>query len=159
LVDRHIYQYRVEGGEGEDTLVVRMTRSSPSSGTWQLPGGQKRFEYAPDGVRLLLDGSNAAYVLKEPFVVGNSWHGEHGGTVEIAAIDVAIEVPAGRFTGCIQTLEKRGGDRPLQVATTFCPDVGLVLLEAAGAEAFERIALKSHGAPVDLGPDGVRRIP
>lgn len=158
LVDGHVYQYRVERNEGEDELVVRAGRPSREGGTLQLPGGTKRFEYVADGVRLLADGA-PVYVLKEPFVLGNSWRGEHGGTVEIAAIETAVTVPAGNYQGCIKTLERRGGDRPLQVATTFCPDIGIVLLEAASSEAFERAELKSYGPPLNLGPDGVRRIP
>jgi hypothetical protein len=139
--------------------MVRVTRESANAGALQLPGGPKRFEYAPDGVRLLADGGGPVYVLKEPFKVGNSWAGEHGGTVEIAAMDVSADVPAGSYTGCIKTLERRAGDRPLEIATTFCPEVGIVLLEAVSGGGFERNTLKSYGAPLDLGPDGVRRIP
>jgi hypothetical protein len=41
------------------------------------------------------------------------------------------------------------------VATTFCPDVGIVLLEAASGAAIERAELKSYGPPVEIGPDGL----
>ena len=52
-----------------------------------------------------------------------------------------------------------GGGMPLQILTTYCPDVGIVQLDAARGQQVERATLQSFGAPMDLGPDGVRRIP
>ena len=52
-----------------------------------------------------------AFVLKEPLEVGTTWPGEHGGKARIIAVNVTIEVPAGRFSGCVQTLEERLGKR------------------------------------------------
>jgi hypothetical protein len=158
LVDGHIYQYAVERSNGEEPMVVRAGRSSARGGTLQLPGGEKRFEYTAEGIHLVAGGA-PVFVLKEPLTVGNSWRGEHGGTVEIVEVDATAEVPAGSYTGCVKTLERRGGDRPMQVATTFCPEVGIVVLEAASGGEMERAALTSYGPPLDLGPDGVRRIP
>lgn len=158
LVDRATYQYVLESDEGQDVLLGRVSRTGAKRGTLHLPGGDKRFEYAADGIKLVSAPWGPVYVLQRPVTVGHRWRGEHGGTVEIIAVDVAVEVPAGHFEGCVQTLETRGGDRPLRVATTYCPDVGIVLLEAAAGASLERAALKSYGPPVELGPDGVRRI-
>lgn len=159
LVDRHMYHYATESDEGQGRLVVRVRRAEARFGELAMSGTTKRFEYVPDGVRLLRPGSAPAYVLKQPFAVGTTWRGEHGGTVEIVATNAQVQVPAGRFDGCLQTLEQRGGDLPLRVATTFCPDVGIVVLEASSGAQMERAELKSYGPPVDLGPDGVRRLP
>jgi hypothetical protein len=76
----------------------------------------------------------------------------------VIRVNAVVEVPAGRYDDCVQTLERRGGDRPLSVATTFCPEVGIVLLEAASGAAMERAELKSYGPPVEIGPDGVQRV-
>lgn len=159
LVDRHMYHYATETDDGQGILVARVTRSEPRFGELAMGGNSKRFEYAADGVRLLRSGAAPAYVLKEPLQKGASWRGEHGGTVEIVAVATTVEVAAGRFDGCLQTVEQRGGDRPLRVATTFCPDVGIVLLEASSGANMERAELQSYGPPVDLGPDGIRRLP
>jgi hypothetical protein len=158
LVDRAVYQYVLEKDDGQDVLLGRVARTSANRGTLDLPGGRKLFEYAPDGIKLVSAQWGPVYVLKQPLSMGNRWRGEHGGTVEIIAVDAAVDVPAGHYEDCVQTLETRGGDRPLRVATTFCPDTGIVLLEAAAGATLERAALKSYGPPVEIGPDGVRRV-
>jgi len=160
LVNAHIYQYvvRTDAGE-EEALVGRVTRTEAGGGTLQLPGGRKQFRYQADGVVVVQPTGATAYVLKQPLTVGNHWRGEHGGTVELFAVDVSVTVPAGVFTGCVTTVEQRGGDRPLRVTTTFCPDVGIVELEVTSGAQLERASLKTYGPPVDIGPDGVRRLP
>ena len=160
LVDRHIYQYVAETDSGEqEALVARVSRSEAAGGTLHLPGGKKTFRYQADGVLLTRPDGAPVYVLKQPLTVGNSWRGEHGGTVEIFEVNASVSVPAGTFGGCVTTVEQRGGDRPLRVTTVFCPDVGIVLLEATSGAQLERAALKSYGPPVEIGPDGVRRLP
>jgi hypothetical protein len=158
LEDSHIYQYAVESDNGADTWSVRVKRHDGSSGSLQLPGGTKQFAYARDGIQLTSRPAGPVYVLKAPLSLGNSWRGEFGGNVEIVEVDAAVNVPAGSYAGCVKTVESRGGDRPVRVATTFCPDVGIVLLEAASGAQMERAALTAYGPPVDLGPDGVRQI-
>jgi len=155
LQDQHVYQYLTESDAGEGMLMARVTRIDAAHGNLQMSGNTKSFEYVADGVVLQRKGAAPVYVLKTPLAVGTSWRGEHGGVVKIITVNAIIEVPAGRYTGCAQTLEERGGDRPLRVATTFCPGAGIVLLEAASGAHMERAALKSYGPPVEIGPDGV----
>ena len=159
LVDQHMYHYATDAdGEG-GVLLVRVRRSDAQHGQLLMGKDTKQFEYAADGVRLLRAGLSHAYVLKEPLQAGSSWRGEHGGLVEVAATGITVDVPAGHYEGCLQTVEERGGDRPLRVGTTFCPEVGIVILEASSGEHLERAELRSYGPPVDLGPDGVRQLP
>ncbi|WP_438040449.1 hypothetical protein [Sorangium sp. So ce128] len=157
LVDGHIYHYATmsEGGE-QGLLVARVHRADARRGELRFPSGVKRFEFTGEGV---IRGDTGVFVLKEPIAPGTTWTGEHGGRARITAVDVAIEVPAGRFTGCVQTVEERLGDRPARYVSTFCPDVGVVVIEAAGGASHERAELKSYAPPVDMGPDGVRRAP
>jgi hypothetical protein len=157
LVDGYVYLYATaaEGGEG-GLLVARVRRSSERAGELRFPSGAARFQYTAEGVVRVEPG---AFVLKEPLEVGTTWPGEHGGKARIIAVDVTIEVPAGRFSGCVQTLEERLGDRPARYVSTFCPDVGVVSLEAAGGASYEKAALNSYAPPVDIGPDGVVRTP
>lgn len=159
LEDRHIYQYVTESDDGQGLLMTRVRRLDARNGELLTSGGAKAFEYANDGVILKRPGMQPVYVLKEPITVGQEWRGENGGTVQVVAVDAKVTVPAGPFEGCVKTLEERGGDRPMRVATTFCPNTGIVLLEVASGAAAERAALKSYGPPVDLGPDGVKKIP
>jgi hypothetical protein len=155
LQDRHIYSYVTESDQGQGMLTATVSRPGAAGGDLRMGGNTKSFKYAGDGVVLVRGGSAPVYVLKQPITVGTSWRGEHGGTVKIITVNAIIDVPAGHFSGCVQTLEERGGDRPLRVATTFCPDVGIVLLEAASGAAIERAELKSYGPPVEIGPDGL----
>jgi hypothetical protein len=158
LVDGNVYHYVTENLSGEPgMLVARAVRTSADSGELRFPKGTKRFSFVKDGVVLeLLAGP--IYLLKEPVAVGTSWRGEHGGTTRILSTNASIDVPAGHYDGCVQTLEERGGDEPVRFATTYCPAVGVVLLEAGGGGAFERAALSSYGAPTPMKADGLERF-
>lgn len=157
LVDGHIYHYATTNEIGEQGLLVaRVHRADARHGELRFPSGVKRFEFTAGGV---VRSDTGAFVLKEPIVPGTTWIGEHGGRARIAAVDVAIEVPAGRFTGCVQTVEERLGDRPARFVSTLCPEVGVVALEATSAARYEKAELRSYAPPVDMGPDGVRRLP
>jgi hypothetical protein len=159
MVDGHIYSYRTMGESGDEGLLVaRVVRHDAGSGELTFPSGGKRFEYTAEGVRIASGANAGAFVLKTPLSVGQSWRGEHGGQTRIDATDVAIQLPAGDFQGCLRTVEERGGDVTARYVTVFCPDVGVVSLEATAGMSFERAELMSYAAPVDLGPEGVRRI-
>ena len=158
LVDGMIYHYVTENEMGEPGLLItRAGRTSERGGQLHFPTGSKRFEYVADGVTVLVDG-NPTYVLKQPLAVGTTWRGEHGGTTRVLSIAASVEVPQGHFEGCVQTLEERLGDRPVKYATTFCPGVGVVMLEAASGASLERASLKSYAAPIEVGLDGVDRF-
>ena len=158
LVDGMLYHYATENEMGEaGLLIARAGRTSERGGQLHFPTGSKRFEYVPDGVTVLVDGS-PTYVLKQPLAVGTTWRGEHGGTTRVLSITASVEVPQGHFEGCVQTLEERLGDRPVRYATTFCPGVGVILLEAASGASLERAALKSYATPLEIGPDGTDRF-
>ncbi|WP_437646433.1 hypothetical protein [Sorangium sp. So ce362] len=157
LVDGHIYHYATLSERGEQGLLVaRVHRADGRRGELRFPSGAKRFEFTPEGV---IRSDTGVFVLKEPIAPGTTWTGEHGGRARIAAVDAAIEVPAGRFTGCVQTVEERLGDRPARFVSTYCPDVGVVAIEAASGASYERAELTSYAPPFDMGPDGLRRAP
>jgi hypothetical protein len=158
LVDGKVYQYTTQNEMGEEGLLIaRVFRADGTHGELRYPSGRvKRFEYAEDGVKITPSGS---YVLKAPLDATSTWRGENGGKTRILALNASVDVKAGHFAGCVQTLEERGGDQPVRYATTFCPDVGIVLLEAASGANLERAELKSYGAPTEVGPDGLRRLP
>lgn len=158
LRDRYVYSYVVETAEGSGGMLnIRASRRDEKTGVLQMPTGPREFVYAPDGV--VLGGTDGIYFLKWPLEIGTQWRGERGGVVSIVEVAKTVTVPAGTYQGCVKTSERRGGDRPMQIDTTVCPDVGIVELQAASGEAFERLSLKSYGPPVDLGPDGVRMVP
>lgn len=157
LIDGHVYQYVTMNDAGERGLIVaRVRRASAAQGELRLPSGTKRFAYTSQGVILKESGK---FVLGDSLAVGASWPGEHGGVTRVVALPVTVEVPAGSFSGCVQTLEERLGDRPVRYLSTYCPDVGLVALEASGGASYEKAELRSYGPPVQIGPDGLTRTP
>lgn len=159
MVDGWIYSYVTMGETGDaGMLMARVARLDASVGELRFPSGTKRFEYTAEGVRISSGANAGSFVLKTPIAVGQTWRGEHGGEVRIDAIDVALELPAGAYRDCLRTVEQRGGDVPARYVTVFCPDVGVVSLEASAGLSFEKAELKSYAAPIDLGPDGVKRV-
>jgi len=160
LVDGHLWHYDTALGEGEQgRLVVRAERTSAEEGALATGGDVKRIRFTPEGV-LLSDGlREGSFLLKRPLEVGASWRGEHGGISQVAEVGRRVTVPAGTFEGCVHVVERRGGDRPMQVDTIYCPDVGMVELEASAGDQVQGAVLRSYGPPVDLGPDGVEALP
>jgi len=158
LVDGMVYTYKTVNEVGEEGLLVaRVYRADPTHGELRFPRGAKSFEYAPDGV-VLKTGGEGAYVLKAPLQVGTTWRGEHGGNTRVLSVTVTSDTPAGHHEGCVQTMEERLGDRPVRYATVFCPDVGVVSIEAATGGNYEQALLKTYAPPMRMKPDGSERI-
>jgi hypothetical protein len=152
IVHGNLWHYDTASDEGErGRLLVRARRTSATEGELVTPGGTRRIAYTTEGVGLL---GLSVYVLKAPLAAGTSWTGEHRGRARIEAANVSVTVPAGRFDGCVVTVEERGGDVPVRYTTTFCPDVGIVVLDVETGRAHERAELRSYGPPVNLGPEG-----
>ena len=60
--------------------------------------------------------------------------------------------------GDVVTIEERGGDVRVTYTTTFCPDVGIVILEVDTGLQHERAELRSYGPPVFIGSPGTTMI-
>jgi hypothetical protein len=157
ILDGHVYSYAMSGDPGESgepagsVLIARVSRTGPSTGELRWGASSKRFEYRPDGVA---DTRSGAYILKSPLAIGASWRGDRG-LIRVTSIDASPVVPAGRFASCVETVEERRGDSPIQITTIFCPDVGVVVLQASSGMGVDRAELRSYAPPVDLGPDGL----
>jgi hypothetical protein len=150
LIDGMVYTYLTETELAEKGLLVaRVHRVDASHGELRFPNGAKRFELAPDGVRLQ-SRADATYVLKLPLALGTS---------RITKVGEPIDTPSGHYEGCVETVEERLGDRPVRYATVFCPEVGVVVLEASTGSNFERAALKSYAPPMRMRDDGTERVP
>lgn len=163
IVDGHIYHYRTESfGAGpaaeSGVLMIKMHRSSATAGELRRPAGPQRFEYTPAGVATTTKTGAPAFLLKLPLDTTQTWLGPHGGQTKVAATGVTATTQAGTFSGCVTTLEERGGDAPLKVSTTLCSSVGIVSLEVQSGGAVERAELVYFGPPVDIGPEGLKRV-
>ena len=146
LEEGRIYNYvTTENGE-TGMLVAKVHRTDASRGELRLSNATKRFVFAPGSVAY----DTGAVILKAPLDVGATWPGEHGGTTRVATVDASPKVAAGSYSSCVQTIEEGGRPPGSKYATTYCPGVGMVLLEihAGGGEA--RAELKSYGLPVKI---------
>lgn len=164
LVDGNLYQYETvvysdAASAPTGLLMVRAHRESGQRGELRMPSGARKFRFQTDGVTTTTKNGDLAYVLKLPLTVGASWLGERGGQASIAAVGLTWTGPSGTYQGCIKTSEERRGDAPIRVSTTFCPDIGIVELEAASGANVEKAKLVHYGKPVDIGPEGVTRQP
>ena len=146
LEEGKIYHYVTKEGPDTGMLVAKVHRVDATHGELRLSNATKRFAITPDGIAY--DGG--AFILKGPPEAGTSWPGEHGGTTKIVSTDASVEVPAGHYASCLQTVEEGGRPPGSRYETTYCPGVGMVLLvvRAGGSEA--RAELKSYGLPVKI---------
>jgi hypothetical protein len=146
LEEGRIYHYVTSEGGETGMLVAKVHRTDPTHGELRLSNATKRFVFSPDSVAY----DTGAFILKGPIAVGTSWPGEHGGTTRIATVDAAPKVPSGTYASCVQTVEEGGRPPGAKYVTTYCPGVGMVLLEiqVAGGEA--KAELKSYGLPVKI---------
>jgi len=157
LFDGRIWAYDEEDEETK-TGGIFVTRARKLTGArFSLTTGERAriVEMRADGVAT----ENGIYLLKMPLAVGAEWPGEHGSNVRVAAVDKVVQVPAGTFAGCVETVENlaspMGGENPLRrITTQFCPDVGIASLRVEvweqGKHAGERAVLRSFGEPVTI---------
>ncbi|MFW6050862.1 MAG: hypothetical protein ACODAU_06790 [Myxococcota bacterium] len=129
LAEGNVWSYNVRSAEDEPpTLEVRRVVSAEGARVEVESWGGERvvYELRPGGIyRPGFD----VWLLKAPVRPGATWPSASGRTARVASVDVAVEVPAGRFTGCVR-VEERGGDAELSVATIYCPGVGPVHVES-----------------------------
>ena len=117
------WSYDVDTGDGSAVLaVMRVTESAGGRAAVQGGEGITRYELRPDGI---YREDRGGYLLKEPLRPGATWASGSGMQAEITRIDAALETTAGRFSGCVQVVE-RGAPTGAVISTTYCADVGPV---------------------------------
>lgn len=154
LTEGTVFAYdTVNEDTGEKGLLVfEVVRPRPGRADLKVGGQVKqRLELRSDGISHLEGG----YLLKTPLTTGSQWKGRWG-TVTVNAVDRSVETPAGHFVGCIETVEEaQGASGGKRATSVYCPEVGLVSLDAEGENdtgyAHERATLRSFGPRVDLG--------
>jgi hypothetical protein len=117
------WSYDVDAGDGSTVLAITRV-TAVTGGVVSVQGGEgiERYELRPDGI---YRPDRSGYLLKDPLQVGASWPSGEGVQAEIAAIDAAIETPAGKFGDCVEVVE-RGASSGAVISTTYCRDVGPV---------------------------------
>lgn len=120
------------------TLTVQSHHNDEYVAHWDFQSGRTdlpnvRYRIRDDGVQQAqLTGDTSytpfAYLLKAPLVVGTMWRSIQGYRVQITALDVVCEVPAGAFTGCLETSQdaEPAPENRMLTRRYFASGVGLV---------------------------------
>jgi hypothetical protein len=128
-----------------ERLILQVDRRAKDRADLRSGSNIKRIEFLPDGARLLTGG----YLLKAPLVLGAEWGGP-AGLVRITAVDQVVQVAAGQFAGCLETMETGARGSARSIVTTYCPRVGIVKFSVDDGEHEERFELESFGPRVDI---------
>ncbi len=144
------FETRIESTGEKGVLMLQVRRPVGNIVELGVGGRVQRLEVLPHAIRNL-DGG---FLLKAPLRAGATWQGMSG-TVRITSVDKSVDVPAGHFDHCLETIEEKaaqGGSK--RITTDYCPDVGIVVLDveaSAGGEYEKETAhLRSRGKRVDL---------
>jgi len=151
LVHDTVFAYETSSEATGETGVLMMSVARPRSGLAEIKIGSRiqRLDLVADGIRHATGG----YLLKAPLAVGSRYKGQFG-EVRITTLDRSVQVPAGKFEGCLETVEETQVPAAKRATTVFCPDVGIVILVAEGTSdgeyTVERAQLRSHGPRIDI---------
>ncbi|GIX48352.1 MAG: hypothetical protein KatS3mg131_2563 [Candidatus Tectimicrobiota bacterium] len=120
------------------TFTVERDHRGEYQAFWDFQSGHTplpnvRYRLVADGVQEAhLMGNTSytgfVYLLKAPLQVGTAWTGLLGAAVRITAVAFTWQVPAGRFSPCVATLQEEEPTPEDRLETTrhFAFDVGLV---------------------------------
>ena len=140
------YETYIEDSNERGIAVFEIKRPRPELAELSIAGQvRKRYYFEPAGVR----SAQGGYLLKSPLALHAEWTGDDG-KVTVTKVDQNIDVPAGKFSGCLQTVEQaKLATATRKTTTVFCPGVGITLLEIeaeeAGTSVLQRLTLKSFG--------------
>jgi hypothetical protein len=146
------YETYIEETNERGIAVFEIKRPRPELAELSLAGQvRKRYYFEPAGVR----SGQGGYLLKSPLALNSEWTGDDG-KVRVTGIEETVDVPAGKFSGCLRTVEEaKFAAATRKTTTVFCPGVGITVLEIEaeqeGTSVLERLLLKSFG-PRFAGP-------
>jgi hypothetical protein len=140
------YETYIEDTNERGIAVFEIKRPRPELAELSIAGQvRKRYYFEPAGVR----SSHGGYLLKSPLSLGSEWTGDDG-KVKVTSVNHSVDAPAGKFSGCIQTVEEAQlGAATRKTTTVFCPGVGITVLEIeaqeGGTSVLQRLTLKAFG--------------
>jgi hypothetical protein len=121
MVAGSAWSYDVDAGEGPPVLAIsRVTEAGGGRVTVQGGEGATHYELRPDGI---FRTERGGYLLKAPIRAGAQWPSGGGMQATVQRVGVGIDIPAGRFSDCVEVLEQ-GSASGAVISTTYCPEVG-----------------------------------
>jgi hypothetical protein len=152
LLDATVFAYDTTSGQNaqKGLLVLEVRRRRPGMAELAVAGRVRRLEIDATGIRHATGG----YLLKPPVQLNAQFPGDFG-MVKVTAVDKTVSVPAGTFSGCLETTEDlASAEFSKRTVTAYCPNVGIVTrrteAESNEGSAIESLELRSHGPRVDL---------
>jgi hypothetical protein len=123
LVAGSAWSYDVDTGESSPVLAIaRVTAAAEGRATVQGGEGATHYQLRPDGI---FRDERGGYLLKAPIRAGAQWPSGGGMQAQVQRLGVALDLPAGHFSGCVEILEQ-GSQSGAVIETTYCPEVGPV---------------------------------
>ena len=157
LEDSTVFSYDThsEHDNAHGILIVQSSRPRPGRVDLRMGSRTERLQFVPDGIAYVEGG----YLLKAPLTKGATWRSRNG-TVRVEGTDETADVPAGKFPGCLRTVEEaRDSAQARTVSQVYCPHVGLVSVEVEGMTPEgpnrETAVLRSFGPRVDVTSENV----
>jgi hypothetical protein len=152
LHDKDIYTYETlrEDTGARDMFMVRVQRRDPGTADLVSGASVRSLLIEPSAIRRREGG----FLLKLPLQVGSEWPGDNGGQTRVVDTNASVDVPAGKFHGCVRTVEEIAAGAKGRITTTYCPLVGIAQMiveeESEGDHVTQRVSLRAYGAPMDL---------
>jgi hypothetical protein len=140
------YETYIEDTNERGIAVFEIRRPRPELAELSIAGQvRKRYYFEPAGVR----SSQGGYLLKSPLALNSEWTGDDG-KVKVTSVNQSVDAPAGKFSGCLKTVEEaKLAAATRKTTTVFCPGVGITVLEIEAAQegtsVLQRLTLKSFG--------------
>jgi hypothetical protein len=148
LEDDTVFSYEtyIEDTNERGIAVFEIKRPRPELAELSIAGQvRKRYYFEPAGVR----SSHGGYLLKSPLSLNSEWTGDDG-KVKVTNVNQSVDAPAGKFSGCIQTVEEaKLAAATRKTTTVFCPGIGITVLEIEAQQGntsvLQRLTLKTFG--------------
>lgn len=150
-----VIDHRLDG-QGPVLVTSRMVDVTPTEFTIDSVRERVTYDLVADGI---FKPQSQYHLLKDPIEAGARWAIPIGGTVRVAEVGVATEVPAGKFDDCIVVIEILGDIH--KVEWTYARGVGPVRmrvydLREGEPELVIEGQLRSYlTEPLDLPEEGV----
>ena len=132
-----VYDVDTGGGEPPTLGIFEVIRAGGAereiannrgmNGQGQVSHGEPMtYRVGPDGIQHVGGG----WVIRAPVELGSEWDAMGGRSARVTALDATVEVFAGTYEHCVQVEESGGADGRV-VRTTYCPEVGPVVIESS----------------------------
>lgn len=129
MAEGNVWSYNIDTGEGTPTLGITRVVRRVGNTVEVSANGQAPQSYELRDAGIFRSGKDA-WLLRNPIRVGVEWPSSQGNTARVVSVSDTVETPAGEFARCVRVQESGGDDTPT-VTTTYCPDVGPVLISSS----------------------------